>query len=326
MSRSPRGRPSACRSRVCSSTRSRRFATGRERTALLDLSASRRRRVPCPLSLLRAGPTCVSPPARSTRSSAARPGSRSGTRSRRRDRAAGGSAHVLVWGDRGAQRSTGGIDVPTWERDRRQLPATVAAQLAAAHGARVRARQTSGRLILWHGEPGTGKTYALRALAWEWRDWCTCHYITDPETFFGDEPDVHARRAARTTTTTSERWRLLDPRGHRGAARRRCEGATGQGLSRLLNVVDGLIGQGLRVLVLVTTNEALRRLHPAVARPGRCASRIEFVPFTRRGGRRTGSSDTAATRRGRRRHARVACTASRAGVELPHRRRVGFVW
>ena len=29
----------------------------------------------------------------------------------------------------------------------------------------------------------------------------------------------------------------------------------GQGLSRFLNVVDGLIGQGLRVLVLVTTNE-----------------------------------------------------------------------
>ena len=27
----------------------------------------------------------------------------------------------------------------------------------------------------------------------------------------------------------------------------------GQGLSRFLNVVDGLIGQGLRVLVLVTT-------------------------------------------------------------------------
>jgi hypothetical protein len=53
----------------------------------------------------------------------------------------------------------------------------------------------------------------------------------------------------------------------------------GQGLSRFLNVVDGLIGQGLRVLVLVTTNEELRRLHPAVARPGRCAANIEFGPL-----------------------------------------------
>ena len=55
--------------------------------------------------------------------------------------------------------------------------------------------------------------------------------------------------------------------------------AAGQGLSRFLNVVDGLIGQGLRVLVLVTTNEEVRKLHPAVARPGRCAANIEFGPL-----------------------------------------------
>jgi ATP-dependent 26S proteasome regulatory subunit len=40
--------------------------------------------------------------------------------------------------------------------------------------------------------------------------------------------------------------------------------------------VDGLIGQGLRILVLVTTNEPIKALHPAVARPGRCAANIEF--------------------------------------------------
>lgn len=34
------------------------------------------------------------------------------------------------------------------------------------------------------------------------------------------------------------------------------------------------------MLVLVTTNEPLRRLHPAIARPGRCAARVEFTPFT----------------------------------------------
>ena len=53
----------------------------------------------------------------------------------------------------------------------------------------------------------------------------------------------------------------------------------GQGLSRFLNVVDGLIGQGLRVLVLVTTNEEIRKLHPAVARPGRAAANVEFLPL-----------------------------------------------
>jgi ATP-dependent 26S proteasome regulatory subunit len=51
-------------------------------------------------------------------------------------------------------------------------------------------------------------------------------------------------------------------------------------LSRFLNVVDGLIGQGLRILVLVTTNEQIESLHPAVARPGRCAANIEFDPLS----------------------------------------------
>ena len=55
----------------------------------------------------------------------------------------------------------------------------------------------------------------------------------------------------------------------------------GQALSRFLNAVDGLIGQGLRILVLVTTNEELGKLHPAVARPGRSAARIEFPRLTR---------------------------------------------
>ena len=29
-----------------------------------------------------------------------------------------------------------------------------------------------GKLILWHGDPGTGKTTALRALLRSWSDWC----------------------------------------------------------------------------------------------------------------------------------------------------------
>jgi hypothetical protein len=47
-----------------------------------------------------------------------------------------------------------------------------------------------------------------------------------------------------------------------------------------LNACDGLIGRGLRFLVLITTNESVSKLHPAVARPGRCAANIEFGSFT----------------------------------------------
>jgi hypothetical protein len=43
----------------------------------------------------------------------------------------------------------------------------------------------SGRLILWHGLPGTGKTSALRALARAWEPWCSTHFVTDPEACLG---------------------------------------------------------------------------------------------------------------------------------------------
>ena len=36
----------------------------------------------------------------------------------------------------------------------------------------------------------------------------------------------------------------------------------------------------MRVIVLITTNEPIRRLHPALLRPGRCLSETEFRKFT----------------------------------------------
>jgi hypothetical protein len=32
--------------------------------------------------------------------------------------------------------------------------------------------------------------------------------------------------------------------------------------------------------VLVTTNEEIKKLHPAVARPGRCAANVSFMPLS----------------------------------------------
>jgi hypothetical protein len=164
----------------------------------------------------------------------------------------------------------------------------------------------AGQLVLWYGPPGTGKTHALRALAWEWRKWCNCHYITDPEIFFGGNAnymlDVLLLRGSgsviedddddndgpygppqviNSTKGKTPKWRLLILEDSGELMVPDAKTQTGQGLSRLLNVVDGLIGQGLRIMVLVTTNEILKKLHPAVARPGRCASRIEFGEFTK---------------------------------------------
>ena len=44
----------------------------------------------------------------------------------------------------------------------------------------------AGRMLLFHGVPGTGKSYMVRTLAQNWGKWCTTHYIVDPERFLGD--------------------------------------------------------------------------------------------------------------------------------------------
>jgi hypothetical protein len=168
------------------------------------------------------------------------------------------------------------IGVPVWEEVAGNYPAAVRAGLERLYDDAFRPDE-GGQLLLWHGDPGTGKTYALRALAWAWRGWCDLHYVTDPETFFGSRADYMMEVLLEENREDAERWRLLvlEDTGDLLTP----DGGGGPGLSRLLNVVDGIVGQGLRIMVLVTTNEPLARLHPALSRPGRCASRIEFTAF-----------------------------------------------
>jgi hypothetical protein len=146
----------------------------------------------------------------------------------------------------------------------------------------------SGQLLLWDGPPGTGKTSALRALIWQWRSWCAAEYIVDPDVLFGAQPsylvsvllrDHDERPSSNDGEEPENLWRLLILEDSGEFLTMDAKERTGQALSRFLNVVDGLIGQGLRILVLVTSNEELGKLHPAVSRPGRCVNKIRFQPF-----------------------------------------------
>jgi hypothetical protein len=196
------------------------------------------------------------------------------------------------------------IAVPAWDEIESNYAARTRSQLAALMSDFQPAR--GGQLVLWHGEAGTGKTFALRALAWEWREWCQIHYIVDPDSFFGEHADylmsvlleppspimIGGERYGPSVGITAYHeafedyegdgdeddrlWRLLVMEDTGELLSADARERTGQGLSRFLNVVDGLIGQGLRVIVLVTTNEEIKKVHPAVARPGRCAANVMF--------------------------------------------------
>jgi hypothetical protein len=133
-----------------------------------------------------------------------------------------------------------------------------------------------GRLILWRGEPGTGKSHALRALARAWSPWCSSHFIMDPDELLG-RGGAYMLDVLTWDGADDDQWRLLilEDAGELIAADARA--VAGQALSRLLNVADGILGQGTRTLLLITTNEPLKRLHPAARRPGRCLADIEFT-------------------------------------------------
>ena len=139
-----------------------------------------------------------------------------------------------------------------------------------------------GRLILMTGAPGTGKTFSIRALIRE-ANTCEFHCVADPETFLSDVQYMYSVLFDSTAVTptpalpsisTPIKVIILEDSGE--LLVQDAKSSTGQGFSRLLNLTSGLLGQGERILILITTNEPIEKLHEAVSRKGRCLMNLAY--------------------------------------------------
>lgn len=148
-----------------------------------------------------------------------------------------------------------------------------------------------GRIIIWSGEPGTGKTWAIRSLILALKQRARIDVITDPQIFFADTDYVYrllmdedfielpsrlrAQPQTAEPTAAKDRFRLLILEDSAELIMAGCRDRN-EGFTRLLNLADGLVGQGLRFLLLLTANEDLEEMDRAVLRHGRCLQNLTF--------------------------------------------------
>lgn len=142
--------------------------------------------------------------------------------------------------------------------------------------------ETKG-LILFHGNPGTGKTYYIRHLLKKMASGNKeviymppnmVDHLVDPVfmTFISQQVTRLSAEKNFCVLLIEDAEPLLASRQGDGELRI-------LGITNLLNMTDGLINDMLKLQIICTFNVALKKLDKALLRPGRLIARKEFKPL-----------------------------------------------
>jgi hypothetical protein len=131
-------------------------------------------------------------------------------------------------------------------------------------------KDTSG-MVLLHGLPGSGKTTYLRYLISQ----CKARFIYLPNSLFCElsNPEFFTfiLNYSNSVIILEDCEELLKPRDQSG---------NNIGISTLLNLSDGLLGDAMRLKIICTFNTEVRNIDSALLRKGRLAYKYEFGPLS----------------------------------------------
>jgi len=195
------------------------------------------------------------------------------------------SVEFTYWNGTYKGSTSRSLGCPKWEKIRDNYTKDVQEDLDDILG--LQNPLSRGKLIFWYGIPGSGKTYAIRALMQKWKSMCHFVVVTDPEVFFSNQAYAQTvlvegefedddDQSDNTPNSPDQKVILLIMEDCPELVITEARSRTSFSMARLLNLTDGILGQGLKMMILITTNEKIDSIDPAFLRPGRCLQNLEF--------------------------------------------------
>jgi hypothetical protein len=188
-------------------------------------------------------------------------------------RASAGRVYVLMSTDEGPKLKSIGVAATALERDNYNEEVLEAFDAVVAD---LKSSSPSGRLAIFDGPPGCGKTYSIRGML-----------AAVPDALFVLVPVALVPELANPGMISA----LLETRRNKGNLPTvfviedadHCLGTRMDGnvnaVSALLNLSDGILGAMMDIRVICTTNLKVDELDEAITRPGRLSRKVHVGPL-----------------------------------------------